>query len=90
MTDSLQAAGQNKYLTERWLNLVTPQKRDTRSADEIALDIIERAGLRLASEIGPVEDVPGDDSVDGFVDGSADGMEGEINESIRPCGNADP
>ena len=69
VTDSLQAAGQNKYLTERWLDLITLQKRDTRSADEIALDIISRAGLRLKSDPD-------------FVADSADGMDGEINESI--------
>lgn len=47
----MRAAGQNKYLTERWIDLIVNEKRDTRSADEIALDVISRAGLRFASEV---------------------------------------
>lgn len=45
VTDSLQAAGQGKYLTQRWCELLT-QKVDNRSGDEIAADIILRAGLK--------------------------------------------
>ena len=69
MTDSLRAAGQNKYLTERWLDLITHEKRDMRTADEIALDVIEAAGLHLASGVDPF-------SVLAAVD-SADGMDGD-------------
>lgn len=66
VTDSLRAAGQNKYLTERWLDLITPEKRDMRTADEIALDVIEAAGLRLASGIDPVAVLAAGDSADGM------------------------
>ena len=46
VTDSLQLAVQNKYLTQRWADLIS-NNVDTRSGDEVALDVIRRAGLRL-------------------------------------------
>lgn len=45
VTDSLQAAGQNKYLVTRWAELRAVKPVDTRSGDEIAAEVILRAGL---------------------------------------------
>lgn len=47
VTDSLQAAGENKYLTARWVDIIKDDVNvDTRSADEIVLDIMTRAELK--------------------------------------------
>ena len=46
VTDSLQLNVQNKYLTSRYYDIInTNRVVDTRSADEIALDVILNAGL---------------------------------------------
>lgn len=46
VTDSLQLNPQNKYLTAKYSDLIDTDKVvDTRSADEIALDVILNAGL---------------------------------------------
>jgi hypothetical protein len=45
VTDSLQAAAQGNYITARWADLIE-RKQDTRTADEIVLDIMSRAGLK--------------------------------------------
>lgn len=45
MTDSLQLSGQRKYITSRWADIIGGEKEDARSGDEIALEIIEKAGL---------------------------------------------
>lgn len=45
VTKSLQLAPQNKFINVSYNDLLKPKKIDTRSGDEIALDIFERAGL---------------------------------------------
>lgn len=46
IADSLQLNPQNKYLTTKYIDLVDNNRVvDTRSADEIALDVISNAGL---------------------------------------------
>lgn len=45
--EALHLAPQDKYLTAHYADLITPKKADTRSADEIAADIIRRAGLHI-------------------------------------------
>lgn len=47
VTDSLQLMAQSKYFTTRWADIVKSDDIDSRSADEIATDIIKRAGLTL-------------------------------------------
>lgn len=44
---SLQLIPQGTYLQKDYTDMLKPQKIDRRSGDEIALDIIKRAGLRL-------------------------------------------
>ena len=36
------------YITGRFADVTAPKPKDTRTADEIAADIINRAGLRFA------------------------------------------
>ena len=45
MTDSIQAYGENKHLMSRWVDLMN-MKVDTRTGDEIVLDVIRNAGLK--------------------------------------------
>lgn len=42
ITDSLMYAGENKYITVRYADIITPKKHDTRSGDEIAAYIINK------------------------------------------------
>ena len=59
ITDVLQLIGQNvasavskgSYITVRWYDLVTKKPEDEKDADEIAADIITRAGLSFGGEI---------------------------------------
>ena len=44
--DSLQLMPQNKYLAKRYSDLIKKDKEPQKSGDEIALDIISRAGLK--------------------------------------------
>ena len=44
--------------------MLTPGKRDMRPADQIALDVIEAAGLRLASGVDPFAVLADGDSAD--------------------------
>lgn len=46
MSDTLYYRGQNKTLTMRYTDLIH-QHIDNRSGDEIALDVINAAGLRF-------------------------------------------
>lgn len=51
MTNSLQLIPQSKYLTTKWIELQDnglPQ--DTRTGDEIAIDVITRLGLKLRED----------------------------------------
>ena len=43
VTDSLKLSGEHKYIERRWYDLVKPQPE--MDADEIATDVIKRAGL---------------------------------------------
>ena len=45
ITKSLQLAPQSKYLVETYEDWLNPKKEDTRSGDEIALEVIQKAGL---------------------------------------------
>jgi len=45
MTDSLHYQGQGKVITSRWADAVE-HRVDTRTGDEIAMDVIRRAGLK--------------------------------------------
>lgn len=46
VTDSLRLSGESKYLSARWLDMVRRKPEDTRTGDEIAADVIKRAGLK--------------------------------------------
>lgn len=45
--ESLHLSPQNRYITASYMELLKPQKADTRSAEEQAADIIRKAGLIL-------------------------------------------
>lgn len=45
ITNSLQNIPQNKYCTTSFSEIIKPKKVDQRSGDEIALDVIKKAGL---------------------------------------------
>ena len=47
VTDSLSYAPQNKYITQRFADLIKPKKIDTRDGDTIAADVIKALGLRF-------------------------------------------
>ena len=47
MTDSLRLSAQRSYLTVRYADIIS-KNVDTRTGDEVAEDIISRAGLVLA------------------------------------------
>ena len=47
VTRSLQLAPQNKYISATYDELLKPKKVDNRTGDEIAADIIKRAGLKV-------------------------------------------
>lgn len=51
VTDSLYAMGNEKRLTQRYIELIKPKKIDKRSAQEIADDVIKRCGLTLDTEV---------------------------------------
>ena len=45
MTESLRLQGENKYLTVSWGDAIRKKGEDSRTPEEIAADIIKRAGL---------------------------------------------
>lgn len=47
VTDSLSYAAQNKYISQRYCDIIKPHKVDTRSGDEIAEAVIGGLGLRF-------------------------------------------
>lgn len=58
IADVLRLMGENvaglchgMYITTKWSDMADPQKQEERNADDIARDIIKRAGLR-ATESG--------------------------------------
>lgn len=46
VTDSLYYQAENKHLSVRYKDIIQPKKIDTRSGDEIALEVINRLGLK--------------------------------------------
>lgn len=55
VSDALYWQGQNKTLNKRWVELIEQKPVDTRTPEEIATDIIARAGLVVKKE-GEAED----------------------------------
>ena len=49
VTDSLMYGPQNKFINQRYADIIKPQKIDPRSGDEIAADIIKRHKLKVIS-----------------------------------------
>lgn len=49
VTDCIFYQGQNQHLTSRFIDLIN-KKVDNRSGDEIAIDVIKKAGLRFKEE----------------------------------------
>lgn len=49
VTDALDYIPQNKYHTTRFADIVYFKNEDTRTGDEIALDVIKKAGLKVIS-----------------------------------------
>lgn len=48
ITDTLYLQGQNKRLSVRYADIINKRKKeDTRSGDEIALEVIEKLGLKV-------------------------------------------
>lgn len=47
VAEALRLAPQQKYPTQHIRDLLHPKTRDTRSGDEIAVDVIKAAGLEL-------------------------------------------
>lgn len=49
IAETLRLQGEGKYLQKRWLDIVGEQQpaAPERSGDEIALDVIRRAGLKI-------------------------------------------
>ena len=58
ITDSLKLITENtahfveggQYITKRWIEVVENKPTDNRSGEEIAMDVIKRAGLRFSGE----------------------------------------
>lgn len=50
ISDALYWQGQSKTLSKRWVELIEKKPVDTRTPEEIAADIIKRAGLVLKEE----------------------------------------
>jgi len=50
MSKSLQLIPQNKCLTKDYSEYLKPQAIDTRSGDEIAIDVIKKAGLNFKGD----------------------------------------
>ncbi len=47
MSDSIQAAAQQKYLNKRWAELLETRQESNLTGDEIAAEVIQRCGLHL-------------------------------------------
>ena len=57
VTDSLRIMGENtakyaggSYSQERWVDIVSPKKKDTRTGEEIVADVIKKAGLKVVNK----------------------------------------
>lgn len=54
VTDTLRVLAEGKNFKEditRWADMIKEEKKETRSADEIVLDVIKRAGLKTKGEV---------------------------------------
>lgn len=47
VTKSLQLMPQNKYITASYQDVLKPKKVDNRTGDEIAMDVMAKAGLKF-------------------------------------------
>lgn len=47
VTDSLHLAQQNKMISARWIEMIEEKPVDNRTGDEIAMAVIQAAGLKL-------------------------------------------
>ena len=47
VTESLRLQAENKYLSVSWIDAIRKKQEDSRTPEEIAADIIKRAGLTL-------------------------------------------
>lgn len=47
LTDSVKLMGENKTLNVRYYDLIKQEKNDDRTGDDIALDLINRLGLKV-------------------------------------------
>lgn len=57
VTDALKLLGENtaryaggSHMMQRWADVITPKKQDTRTGAEIAADVIKKAGLKVVSK----------------------------------------
>ena len=61
VTDALKLLGENtaryaggSHMMQRWVDVITLKKQDTRTGVEIAADVIKKAGLKVVSKAEPV------------------------------------
>ena len=47
IADSLQLSAQKKYIAKSLRDIIYPEPADTRSGDEMAIDVIKAAGLKF-------------------------------------------
>lgn len=38
-------------MMQRWVDVITPKKQDTRTGAEIAADVIKKAGLKVVGKV---------------------------------------
>lgn len=52
VTDSLKFAtdGSRQYYVKRYIDILYPEPEDPRTGEEIAMDVIDRAGLTIVEE----------------------------------------
>lgn len=57
VTDALKLLGENtaryaggSHMMQRWVDVITLKKQDTRTGAEIAADVIKKAGLKVVSK----------------------------------------
>lgn len=57
ITESLRCIGENvaqvsggSYIRERWADIANPPARDARTGEEIAADVIRKAGLKVVKQ----------------------------------------
>lgn len=57
VTDALKLLGENtaryaggNHMLQRWVDVISPKKQDTRTGAEIAADVIKKAGLKVVSK----------------------------------------